>query len=565
MGGQRPTPIFTEYTQLAFLRPRLRYPAAPARWIYLAVWLAAGSGCQRKPPPSSEGRAPESETQRSADPSPALSAKPALPEAPAAIVRLDGSSVVASAPAGDAAARVYAKAPQTWIYAEPRQNAGKLGYLRMGSSVEINPKAIVNSACPKGWYALIPRGFICADTGSTVDRNDQLVQAMRDLGPTLDRKLPYIYATVRRPGPWFRRLPTGSELTSAEPDLGKRMEKWLTAAGESGAGFAQFVWVPPGAKVQDPNAAWQNKLTDDPLPEFLKNGRFAPHTTSDGTPAGDSASLGTMARRVGFSFLRTVWSEGRHYGLTSKFELVPTDRVRPIQGSDFHGFRIPEDIDFPFAIVRQPGAMLFTYDSLSKKTTAHGHAPYRSALKLSGKQAFFRGKLFYETTEGLWISDRDASRLDAVRKMPAWGSNGEKWIDINVTKQTLALYEGTKAVYATLVSTGEAGLSDPESSTATKRGIYRIHTKHISATMDSDAVGEEFELRDVPYVQYFESNYALHGAYWHDRFGIPKSHGCINLAPEDARRIFFWTEPTLPAGWHGVLLPLKGTVLFVHP
>jgi lipoprotein-anchoring transpeptidase ErfK/SrfK len=149
--------------------------------------------------------------------------------------------------------------------------------------------------------------------------------------------------------------------------------------------------------------------------------------------------------------------------------------------------------------------------------------------------------------------------------MPAWGTNGEKWIDINVTKQTLALYEGTKAVYATLVSTGEAGLSDPEKSTATKRGIYRIHTKHISATMDSDVVGEEFELRDVPYVEYFESNYALHGAYWHDRFGIPKSHGCINLAPEDARRIFFWTEPTVPAGWHGALLPLKGTVLFVHP
>jgi len=303
----------------------------------------------------------------------------------------------------------------------------------------------------------------------------------------------------------------------------------------------------------------------DKIPDFLQSGRFAPRIVGDTAPSDNSAVLGMMARRVGYSLLQTFLSNGRRYGVSTKFEIVATDRLRPIQGSDFHGFRIPQDVDFPFAIVRQPGAMLFGFDSASKKMSPKSRAPYRSALSLTGKQAFFRGKLFYETADSLWISDRDASRLDPVKKMPAWGSNGEKWIDINVTKQTLVLYEGTKAVYATLVSTGEAGLSDPEKSTATKRGIYRIHTKHIAVTMDSDEVGEEFELRDVPYVQYFESNYALHGAYWHDRFGIPKSHGCINLAPEDARRIFFWTEPTVPAGWHAALLPLKGTVLFVHP
>ena len=165
-----------------------------------------------------------------------------------------------------------------------------------------------------------------------------------------------------------------------------------------------------------------------------------------------------------------------------------------------------------------------------------------------------------------WVDDRYASRLAPAPRMPKWGKTGEKWIDINVTKQLLVAYEGEKPVYATLVSTGEAGLDDPATTKSTKRGIFRIHTKHISATMASDEVGEEFELRDVPYVQYFDKEgYALHGAYWHDRFGVPKSHGCINLAPEDARRIFHWTEPQVPAGWHGVLLPLRGTILFVHP
>lgn len=526
-------------------------------WAFLTPYLAV-MGCGKRTSDAQETTPPSLQPSSASSAAPTQAAEPGTPA-----VALDGSRTT-DTHSPETGPRIYAKSMQTWIYAEPRVSAAKLGYMRLGSSVPINPKPVTTSGCPKGWYALIPRGFVCVDNASTLSADDPLVQAMNGLGPALDRKLPYIYGTVRKPGPVYRRIPSPDELAASEPDLAQRMERWLSTGGESGSSFAQQVWVPLGAPVVDPRDAWQGKITD-PLPDFLKTGRFAPRTTSDGVAVGDSVTLGAMARRVGYSLLKAVWAEGRHYGVTTKFELVPTDRLRPIQGSDFHGFRIPEDIDFPFAIVRQPGATLFNYDSSSRKLTSHGRAPYRGALKLTGKQEFFHGKLYYETVDGSWIGDRDASRLDPVRKMPAWGSAGEKWIDVNVTKQTLALYEGTKAVYVTLVSTGEAGLSDPEKSTATKRGIYRIHTKHISATMDSDVVGEEFELRDVPYVQYFESNYALHGAYWHDRFGIPKSHGCINLAPEDARRIFFWTEPAVPAGWHGALLPLKGTVLFVHP
>jgi hypothetical protein len=263
-----------------------------------------------------------------------------------------------------------------------------------------------------------------------------------------------------------------------------------------------------------------------------------------------------MEPKVGYAFLETFFWQGRRYGVTTEMKLMPTDRFRPIQGSDFHGFEIGKDVKFPFAIVRSPAAR---FRDGSK-------AQYRALLQLTGKKQFFNKVLHYQTQDGKWIGDRDASWLDAVKKMPAWGVNGEKWIDVNLTKQTLVLYEGQKPVYATLVSTGEAGLEDPEHTTATKRGIFRIHTKHVTTTMSSNELGEEFELQDVPYVQYFDKGgYALHGAYWHDRFGVPKSHGCINLAPEDARRIFFWTEPTVPPGWHGALLPLRGTVMFIHP
>ena len=67
-----------------------------------------------------------------------------------------------------------------------------------------------------------------------------------------------------------------------------------------------------------------------------------------------------------------------------------------------------------------------------------------------------------------------------------------------------------------------------------------------------------------PLIQYFKDGYALHAAYWHDQFGSPRSHGCINLAPLDARWLFAFTKPELPTGWHGVMQALTGTVVWIH-
>jgi lipoprotein-anchoring transpeptidase ErfK/SrfK len=69
----------------------------------------------------------------------------------------------------------------------------------------------------------------------------------------------------------------------------------------------------------------------------------------------------------------------------------------------------------------------------------------------------------------------------------------------------------------------------------------------------------------VPYVQYFHEGYALHSAYWHDHFGVARSHGCINLAPIDAQRVFGFTDPPVPEGWHGTNVdPGRGTTIVVR-
>lgn len=492
----------------------------------------------------------------STSPAPTPTAPPIAPA-----VSLDGENSALAVTLIEPGPRVYSRALRTWIHEQPSKESRRLGYMRSGASSPTSKDPAGRSGCKGGWYPVKPKGFVCVGSRATLDATDPVVVATREFPPDPGRKLPYIYGTVRRPGPAYRRLPTAEELERAEPDLNERMEKWLEADGEIGAAYAQHVWT-AGEPVPDPRQVWKDRTSAD-IPSFLAGGKPTPRIRR--RTASDDLIVERMKPRVGYSLLRTFLHEGRRYGLTTDMQLIPTDRLRPIQGSDFHGVRIGKDVEFPFAFVRRPDAHLYLYQKSTGRLVDAGSAPYRAVLKLTGKQQFFHRRLHYETTDGKYISDLHASRLDPAKRMPAWGKRGDKWIDVNLTKQTLVLYEGTKPVYATLISSGEAGLEDPEHTTATKRGIFRIHTKHVTATMSSSEIGEEFELRDVPYVQYFDKEgYALHGAYWHDRFGTPKSHGCINLAPEDARRIFYWTEPQLPTGWHGVLQPLTGTVMFVH-
>jgi hypothetical protein len=499
---------------------------------------------------------------------------PLVPEAPAAAsaapvelterdrVTLDGRVRAAEGRSAIPGPRVYAKALRAWIYARPTASSERLGYLRAGAS---SPTGSVagNEGCAGGWYPVVPRGFVCVGATATLDPRDPVVVLSAEHPPEFGRKLPYEYGTVRNPGVVYARLPSGPELAEAEPDLEARMGAWLSAEGEIGASYGQEVWLGAPGVPPDPAVAWSERRSD-PVPELLKRGGVV-RLTDSGTTGGSDLLLGRMRPKVGYSFLHTFFDAGRRYGLTTDLAVLPTDRLRPIRGSEFRGVEIGRDITLPFAFVRRSGARFYRWNQQKNKLEDDAEAPYRLAVPLSGKRKFFRGRLHEETADGRFLSDRDASRIDPAKRMPAWGKAGERWLDVNITKQTLVAYQGEQPVFATLVSTGEAGLDDHEATTATKRGIFRIHTKHVSATMSSDEVGEEFELRDVPYVQYFEEGYALHGAYWHDRFGTPKSHGCINLSPEDARRLFFFTEPALPSGWHGVLKSLTGTVVFVHP
>lgn len=126
---------------------------------------------------------------------------------------------------------------------------------------------------------------------------------------------------------------------------------------------------------------------------------------------------------------------------------------------------------------------------------------------------------------------------------PAGARDDELWIDVDLDQQMLALRRGASLEFLTLISSGTPKHPTP-------LGIYRIGGKWAYADMRSRAGDEEeYFVEGVPWVQYFKGRYALHGTFWHNRFGRRTSHGCINLSAHDARWVYERTWPAPKPGW----------------
>ena len=103
----------------------------------------------------------------------------------------------------------------------------------------------------------------------------------------------------------------------------------------------------------------------------------------------------------------------------------------------------------------------------------------------------------------------------------------ERWIDVDLSSQRTYAYQGNTLINSFIVSTGTWRYP-------TVKGTYKIYVKYRRADMS----GPGYYLADVPYVMYFYKGYGLHGTYWHNNFGRPMSHGCINLTPKNAKWLY---------------------------
>lgn len=467
----------------------------------------------------------------------------------------------------------------TPVYPKPDKSTDAIGYLRLGAKVARSREPVSKRDCPEGWYAIRPVGFVCTGEQATLKLDHPLVRAL-DVEPNLSKPMPYKYAFLRSIAPNYLRIPTREQQFQYEMRLERHLRNYKKLAHKWDAldvgandvplddrGIAQGA-IPEHAIPMDMSERYGGNRNDE-IPWWLKGGeRRIPNVSTFKAPPyaviADRAQRHAGVALVG-TFVADERAQNRRFAITTDARLLPADKLKADSGSPFHGYDIRE-VGLPVAFARKAGATWWDYEG--GKLKAGERLGWREFIALTGKSKTLSGVRMVEAHNGRWLRRSDLKVAPLNSKLPSFAKKGVKWIDISIVSQTMVLWEGQTPVYATLVSTGRDGLGEPGKTLSTPRGTFRIYQKHVTTTMDSDVADHEFELRDVPWVMYFKGGYALHGAYWHDDFGRTRSHGCVNIAPIDARYAFQWATPDVPEHWHAAYasdVTSKGTLVYIHP
>jgi lipoprotein-anchoring transpeptidase ErfK/SrfK len=244
-------------------------------------------------------------------------------------------------------------------------------------------------------------------------------------------------------------------------------------------------------------------------------------------------------------------SGGARYGHTPHDLWIPMRDLGPVRNFAFQGEVFPatpaQPESIPVAWIVAEKARVYSKPSGGALTSA-SKIRFETVPVLDEQKS--AAGTFFRIGPDAWINAKDA-RHPTMAEPPTEVDldAGERWIDVELATQTLVAYEGKRPVFATLVSTGKGRQG---SALATPTGTHRIWIKLLTSDMDNledENAARYYRMESVPWVQYFSKGVGLHGAFWHRSFGQVRSHGCVNLTPLDAQRLFWWTGPHLPAGW----------------
>ena len=242
---------------------------------------------------------------------------------------------------------------------------------------------------------------------------------------------------------------------------------------------------------------------------------------------------------------RTTYEGERYYG-TAGGDYVRASEVYVARPSTFQGEELagPEDLGWTFRSSTR------IRDHLPGAGSSHERSiGSQVALRFVAEHEVGATAWLELADDGGFVRASDVRRTDYVAPPEEVGPY-DVWFDINRASQTLVAYRGEEPIYATMVSSGRRGHTTPP-------GTFRVWVKLITDRManeePSNPEEKPYYLEDVPWVMYFNDDIALHGAYWHKAFGHVRSHGCVNLAPIDARWVFDHAQPVLPRGWWSVL------------
>jgi hypothetical protein len=469
-------------------------------WAF-AVAIVGCSGKTESPPP----------------PLPTPSSIPAVPE-PAPVVQPDF-------PDGT---RSLELRRTVGVRLEPGDDAKRIGTIAIDTRVGWVRSARARG-CDRPWIEIRPRGWICGDYVEPSKK-----PAYGQEVPHLERGelVPGVYGKVTAPSSVTYLLEQPEKRKpSRKTDQADKRDKKAKAEREARDSKADARGRKPGKRGDDKAAAGADDVPPGPpLPPRMIEDK--PLVGSVNVRQYDEITVG-----------------GRQYWKIDKKdnEYVLKQAITQHRPSGFGGARLGDDtgltVPIAFAWPRFGGPQTWstsTAAGVGQNRVIAARLPVailETAADKAGKPTAYR------IGPGEWLAAADV-RVFQPAAPPPMLLPGERWIDVDVDDQILVAYEGELAVYATLVTSG--GTTTP-----TETGVYRMWLKESEADMKGLNGEDPYSVATVPWTQFFspEKGLALHTAYWHDQFGTRRSHGCVNLAPRDARWLYFWSDPQVPPGW----------------
>lgn len=433
------------------------------------------------------------------------------------------------------------------IFQKPDTKAPLIGLFRAGQSVPlreptqltVGPGGATLGHCKGGWYAVEPRGYVCLGAASTLDASDVRARAAREVLPNLGSPLPF-HVGIAVGSPRYLRIPTRDEQRKLEKDLDPYLEKLERDAPAD---------IDRSPAKLGPSDAFQKYV------ELVK-----PKLSHE-----DDAYAG---RKI--AWVREFDAEGRTWLVTPDLMLVPKDKVRTFAASTLQGvdLRARPDLALPLGFA-------WTGDTAKLEKTQSGAFietgeayPRHAFVPVTGELVRGKGGTYWATRDGYYVRNDQLTVMKQRTDRPQGVGKKDKWLHVRITWGTLVAYEGDTPVYATAISPGQDGITERSHGHTTKRGVYNVGWKLFSANMSGVEKKAEWAVDEVPFVAYYKESYAVHGAWWHDDFGRPKSHGCVNVAPADAGWLFRWLDPVMPRGWYAVAAyypDVKSAVVDIKP
>ena len=269
------------------------------------------------------------------------------------------------------------------------------------------------------------------------------------------------------------------------------------------------------------------KVVEEAVPEYASVEDAVAANVKEMLPAGKTKYVALNQKETG--------SDGNVYYQIANEDWISAAAITKVAATYYQGYLIKNLPSVVFGIILQSGVPSFTGPGTTFPQTGKVYDRLEQVYCYDSKVVDNIEWVMIGPNE--WIQHTLVSRFINNPTPPEGVTNG-RWIEVNLYEQVLAVYDNSKMIFATLISSGQAPFY-------TRPGTFKIYKKieheYMTGAFEANR-SDYYYLEQVPYIMYFDDARALHGAYWNSYYGYPLSHGCVNLSVADAHWLYDWAN-----------------------